>query len=758
MVNPIKINPNNRRIIHTIFSSLIVCFVFFLIAGFLYFSIQRLFYTKAQITESFVFTANGDIDDGTDTSAVLQSIAGSGAQFHLALGDLSYSGLTPETSWCNYIKSYVGADFPYLLIAGNHEDDEPAGNNINGFVQCLPNLLGNHIGTYGKEYYFDYPVSSPIARFILISPDLNVDGENYSYNQGTPRYNFVSNAIDDARARNIPWVIAGMHKNCITAGIKSCEIGTDLLNLLLDKRVDLILQGHDHNYQRSNQLTCAVPGSFSAGCVADPDNTLVKGAGSVLLIAGMGGKGLYSINTTDNEIGYFSAWNSSSWGAVKFTVTTGSLTGEYMRGYGDNYSDSFTITESGIPSPTSIPESPTNPPISTEPSPTLSPTPTTVIINPITVTARVSASSDDAEENTASKAVDITSTDLELGADSSVQMVGMRFTNLSIPQGASIISSSIEFEVDEAKTAQTSVVIRGEASNNALTFSTSNANISSRPKTVSQISWNNIPGWPTVNAKQQSPDISSVIQEIVNRPGWQTGNAIGLYIDGTGKRTAESYNGEPAAAAKLTVQYSIGPTATPTPTPTIDPNAPTPTEIPSPTPTFTPSPTAVPTNTPPPASVASLNPIADSYVRSDSVNSNYGTSSTLSVDGSPIHIGYLKFDLSAFVNRNIVTAKLRIKTYNNNSGGIQNIKGVSDTLWGETTIRYSNRPVLGSLLGTFKGSSKNRYYEVDVTSYAAAGKGNVVSFAIDETSSDGLTFYSRESSSSNRPVLVITSE
>ena len=46
----------------------------------------------------------------------------------------------------------------------------------------------------------------------------------------------------------------GMHKVCLTMGIKSCEIGASLLNVLIDRKVDLIIQGHDHSYQRSKQL------------------------------------------------------------------------------------------------------------------------------------------------------------------------------------------------------------------------------------------------------------------------------------------------------------------------------------------------------------------------------------------------------------------------------------------------------------------------------------------------------------------------
>lgn len=182
---------------------------------------------------SFTFTAGGDIGGNSNGSATLDLIANSGSQFHLAIGDLSYSEITPEQTWCSYVQSHVGSTLPFELLSGNHEDGgEFQDGLIDNFVQCLPDRLGA-VGTYGKEYYFDYPASSPIARFIMISPDLTfTNGGAYSYAAGTAHYNWVANTIDNARATGIKWVIVGMHKACI--GLDGpCDIGNDLFNLLV---------------------------------------------------------------------------------------------------------------------------------------------------------------------------------------------------------------------------------------------------------------------------------------------------------------------------------------------------------------------------------------------------------------------------------------------------------------------------------------------------------------------------------------------
>jgi hypothetical protein len=54
---------------------------------------------------------------------------------------------------------------------------------------------------------------------------------------------------------------------------------------------------------------------------------------------------------------------------------------------------------------------------------------------------------------------------------------------------------------------------------------------------------------------QQTSDISSIIQEIVDRPGWSGGNSLAIIITGVGRRTAESFNGDADAAPVLHVEY-----------------------------------------------------------------------------------------------------------------------------------------------------------------------------------------------------------
>ena len=185
----------------------------------------------------------------------------------------------------------------------------------------------------------------------------------------------------------------------------------------------------------------------------------------------------------------------------------------------------------------------------------------TIVVNEegtvVTTEVRVSANSDDAEES-ASGGMYLSSTDLEMVNDGGDQTVGIRFTGVDIPQGATIVNAYVQFQVDETGSVATSLTIEGEDIDDALTFISSSGNISSRIRTIADVSWSPV-AWSTVGEagpEQRTPDVSQIIQEIVARPGWLSGNALAVIITGTGERVAESYNGNRDAAPLLHVEYT----------------------------------------------------------------------------------------------------------------------------------------------------------------------------------------------------------
>lgn len=176
--------------------------------------------------------------------------------------------------------------------------------------------------------------------------------------------------------------------------------------------------------------------------------------------------------------------------------------------------------------------------------------------------ARVSSSSDDAEELGTS--TDLTSPSLELTAGASGnQTVGMRFGNVPIPRGATIVAAYVQFTADASSSAATALQIAGQAADSAPAFSSGAGNITSRMRTQATVPWN--PGaWTLVGEAgpaERTPEIASVIQELVARPGWASGNALVIIVtgDGLGLRAARAHDGDPPAAALLHVEYQDRP-------------------------------------------------------------------------------------------------------------------------------------------------------------------------------------------------------
>jgi hypothetical protein len=361
-------------------------------------TLRHSFVTPAQAAEvTYRFGAVGDTGATTATGKVFDAAGTSGLNGFLHLGDMSYSTITPESAWCSFIRSHSGTSLPIELIAGNHEDDGPDGS-IGNFGSCLPDSLSAK-GTYGKEYYIDYPAVQPLVRFIMISPKMTFPPSSaWSYSAGSSHYNWTSQTIDSARAARIPWVVVGMHHYCVSLVNFPCASGTDIMNLLIAKKVDLYLQAHDHGYSRTKQLalgtgcTAVVAQAYNPKCVANASasSSYSAGAGTVIALVGSGGRSLNSQRPDSPQAPYYQSWMGSNanptYGFLELSVSATSLSGSFRRASGGTFTDSFTI--SGSPPVTPPPTSPpvtsppvTSPPVTTPPAttppPTSTPPPTT---------------------------------------------------------------------------------------------------------------------------------------------------------------------------------------------------------------------------------------------------------------------------------------------------------------------------------------------------------------------------------------------
>ena len=84
-------------------------------------------------------------------------------------------------------------------------------------------------------------------------------------------------------------------------------------------------------------------------------------------------------------------------------------------------------------------------------------------------------------------------------------------------------------------------------------------------RTDATVHWMPAP-WTVVGesgTNQRTPNISAIIQEIVNRPGYSPASALMILITGSGTRIAESFEGSQVAAPRLMVEYTFSLMVTP---------------------------------------------------------------------------------------------------------------------------------------------------------------------------------------------------
>lgn len=210
----------------------------------------------------------------------------------------------------------------------------------------------------------------------------------------------------------------------------------------------------------------------------------------------------------------------------------------------------------------------------------------------------------------------------------------------------------------------------------------------------------------------------------------------------------------PTATATATATDTPTATATATNTPTATATSTataTATNTATATSTATATPTIIPTVTAPPVTPSSYEPVADAMVAQAAPTTNYGKSTALHGDLSPMETSYLRFNVTGF-GSSISKATLRLYVRD----GTTNAPAVAtsaDVTWSETGITWNNKPATGAILSDLGNVTTGTWIEYDVTA-GVTGNG-LVTFALVPQSSDALSVNSRENAT-NRPQLVLS--
>jgi len=199
-------------------------------------------------------------------------------------------------------------------------------------------------------------------------------------------------------------------------------------------------------------------------------------------------------------------------------------------------------------------------------------TPTSAPIT-VTMSAVVSSSSDDVNQDGGS--LDFNSGLLSLGTASSPggSYTGLRFARLSIPPDSTIKSAWLMVYSSEYQWIGLSLSIAAEATGYSAAFAGGSLP-SQRVLTSHKVIYSSDVEWQA-DTWYSLGEIASVVQEVVSRKDWKNGNSFSLILKGAGnawgRKMAMSFDGSPALAPRLSIRYRTQAGAVATATMTLTP-------------------------------------------------------------------------------------------------------------------------------------------------------------------------------------------
>ncbi len=267
--------------------------------------------------------AAGDWGCSSNTEKTVNNAKGMKPQLLLALGDFSYE--KTSTCWLDLVKP---VDSITKINFGNHEKSDSL---INSYL--------NHFGL-SKEFY----------SFDINNVHILTMATEEKFDTNSEQYNFVVNDLRKAANNpDIKWIIVTMHypfysspNTCKESDCAGNKESREIFHPLFDKYgVDLVLQGHVHNYQRSfplkfNQETSSKPlVTTSAKIVYENPN------GVIFAIVGTGGVNLHGLSGSAPFMAY---QQDSKFGILDMHISDNKLDAKFVTNDGDTI-DHFSISK-----------------------------------------------------------------------------------------------------------------------------------------------------------------------------------------------------------------------------------------------------------------------------------------------------------------------------------------------------------------------------------------------------------------------------
>ena len=277
----------------------------------------------AQIVHAdFNFAAAGDWGCASNAKNTIKNIINKNPELVLGLGDYSYN----KTSADCWLKIVEPIDEKMKIAIGNHE-------NI-----TLP-LLRQYMSHFNLTNQY-YSFNHQNVHFTVMSTEL-------PYGVNSPQYNFVNNDLLKAASDpNIDWIVVYFHKLMVTSPSRHPPepLLADTYHPLFEKYgVDLVLQGHNHHYERtypikfnSNSPSNPIETSTNTNSYTDPD-------GQIFLTVGTGGRR----NHNFTDIADYSVKQYLGFGILNIDITDNgkTLAGKFYADKNGGTIDQFIITK-----------------------------------------------------------------------------------------------------------------------------------------------------------------------------------------------------------------------------------------------------------------------------------------------------------------------------------------------------------------------------------------------------------------------------
>ncbi|NRA53302.1 MAG: VWA domain-containing protein [Gammaproteobacteria bacterium] len=157
---------------------------------------------------------------------------------------------------------------------------------------------------------------------------------------------------------------------------------------------------------------------------------------------------------------------------------------------------------------------------------------------------------DDAVESSSGS---VSSLDKETLPIKDAKTIGLRFNNITIPKDHAITAAHLVLTAKDYHEGTANAEITAQDSANPVKFARVDDNISGRTSTTASVVWN-FSTW-NLNSQYTSPDITSIITELVTRSDWASGNSMVIKLRHTqGTRKAYAQYDWAGTPPKLVIQ------------------------------------------------------------------------------------------------------------------------------------------------------------------------------------------------------------